>query len=60
MVDLNVTVGFQDDSPSIGWGADANYFRGYISEVMIFDRALTDPERDAVAVNYLRRRFGLW
>jgi hypothetical protein len=37
-----------------------NYFRGYISELMIFDRELTAAERGTVATNYLRVRFNLW
>ena len=55
------TVGFQETSqPRFGWGASPNYFNGYVSEVMIFDRELTDAERGSVATNYLRQRFNLW
>jgi hypothetical protein len=53
-------VGFQGPSPRIGWGGDPEHFRGYISELMIFDRVLADAEREAVAVSYLRRRFNIW
>jgi hypothetical protein len=53
------TVAFGPDQ-RLGWGASGYYFNGYISELMIFNRGLTDDERSAVAVNYLRRRFDLW
>jgi hypothetical protein len=52
-------VGFNADQ-RLGWSASGYYFSGYISELMLFNRGLTDDERSAVAVNYLRRRFDLW
>ena len=37
-----------------------NYFSGEITEIMIFNRALTQPERDIVSANYLNKRYKLW
>ena len=53
-------VGFSAD-PRLGWGGSAvgGNFRGYISEVMIFDRELTAAERATVSTNYLYHRFAL-
>jgi len=49
-------VGFHS-SPTIGWGANYNYFRDYIFEIMIFNRELTAAERGTLATNYFNQRF---
>lgn len=48
-----------DTSMRLGWGANSAYFQGYIAELMIFNRSLTDAERGAVGTNYLKTRYGL-
>jgi hypothetical protein len=55
----NMVVGFASP-PRLGWGANQQFFRGYIAEIMIFNRELTSAERSTVATVYLRQRFGLW
>jgi hypothetical protein len=52
------TVGFAR-IPQLGRSGTSDYFRGYMSEIMIFDRELTSAERDALATNYFHQRFGL-
>jgi hypothetical protein len=54
--------GFPSSDATLGEGDDsfARYFYGNISEVMFFNRALTQPERDVVATNYLNKRYNLW
>ena len=53
-------VGFNPD-PRLGWGGSGtnSNFRGYVSEIMIFDRELTADERATVSTNYLYNRFAL-
>jgi hypothetical protein len=47
--------------PRLGWGSSTlDYFRGYVSEVLMFNRQLSESERTAVAESYLRKRFSLW
>jgi fibronectin type III domain protein/thrombospondin type 3 repeat protein len=58
----NNTVAFSP-GPAIGasgWQPfyDRNYFTGDIAEVLVFDHALTQPERDAV-FSYLHDKYGL-
>ncbi len=48
------------DHPRLGWGANSNRFNGYISEIMFFNRILDSAERDALATNYFKQRYGLW
>jgi hypothetical protein len=45
-------------SPKLGAGGEGNYFEGFISEVLIYSRRLTEIERIAVQ-NYLGQRFNL-
>lgn len=45
--------------PRRGWGVSGDYSLGSLAEVVIFDRVLSAAEREAVAANYLRRRFDL-
>lgn len=44
---------------SIGAGLANTYFTGSIGEILIYDRALTDTERDTVE-HYLMKKFGLY
>ena len=46
----------------LGRGASvpSEFLRGEISEVLIFNRELTQAERDTVSTNYLNKRFNLW
>jgi hypothetical protein len=46
-------------TPWLGWGANEQYFRGYIAELLMFNRELTPAERSTVATVYLKQRFGL-
>jgi hypothetical protein len=56
-------VGFNNNhnNPRLGWGGSGSNsnFRGYISEVMIFDRELTADERATVSTGYLYKRYSL-
>ncbi len=64
---LNNTTHYTNNINSVGFSPgprlgmeDSDYFRGYISELMIFNRELTTAERDTVATNYLKVKFNLW
>jgi hypothetical protein len=43
---------------TIGTGFGSNFFRGSIGEILVYDRALTDTERQIVE-RYLMRKFGI-
>jgi len=47
------------NAPIEGGSTSNGNFRGYISEVMIFDRELTPDERATVSTNYLYKRYTL-
>jgi len=46
----------------LGRGANSftSFLNGEITELMVFDRELTQTERDAIGTNYLNKRFNLW
>jgi len=44
---------------SIGMGPSGSFFTGNIGEILIYDRALTDTERDEVE-HYLMKKFGIF
>ena len=54
--------GFQPLRCRLGRGASnfSEFFNGEMAELLIFDRELTAAERDAVAAQYLRKRYNLW
>ena len=43
---------------NIGYHNNADYLEGYISEIIIFDRALKKEERISVQ-NYLAKKWGI-
>jgi len=38
----------------------SEFMHGEVTEVLIFNRELTQWERDTLSINYLNKRFNLW
>lgn len=55
----NANAVYFPSSPRLGRDGTIHYFRGHIWELLIFNRELTPEERNAVAENYLKVKFGL-